>query len=504
MANGYNPPVMLPPTQPTIEFGDLALDPPDILVIPVFEDDDLGDVDLDDATRAAMAAARARRELKGTPWEVVAFSRASRPPRVLTLGLGTRDDVSIQRVAKHATAAGLATRQRGASQCAYVVRQPMAPARMQQALAEGFSLAAFDVDAYKTAPREAAPLTHVRLVAAAGVAPQGAAIRRGAIVGESMNLARALGNEPGNALPPRALADESRRACEAVGLSVTVLDDAEIERLGMGLLAGVGRGSAEPPRLVAIEYAPAAVAEGRPVLGLVGKGITFDTGGISIKPAESMDRMKFDMCGAAAVVGAMRAIALLGAPIRVVGVIAAAENMPDGKAIRPGDVLRGASGKTVEINNTDAEGRLVLADALWYAQERGATHLVDVATLTGAIGIALGRLTSGVFASPVTWRDRVLASAEAAGDRMWAMPSDDDYFEAMKSDIADMANAGGRAGGAITAALFLKQFAGVKPWAHLDIAGTAWADEPKPFMPKGPTGVATRTLIELACSAGEW
>jgi leucyl aminopeptidase len=294
------------------------------------------------------------------------------------------------------------------------------------------------------------------------------------------------------------LADEVRRACEAVGLTVTVLDEHEIDRLGMGLLAGVGRGSAEPPRMVAIEYRPRTAGD-TAVLGLVGKGITFDTGGISIKPAESMDRMKYDMCGAAAVVAAMHAIARLGAPRRVIGVIAAAENMPDGRAMRPGDVLRGAGGKTVEINNTDAEGRLVLGDALWWAQELGATHLVDVATLTGAIGIALGRSVAGLFAAPDSWRARVQAAGEASGDRLWPMPVDDDYLEAMKSDIADLVNAGGRAGGSITAAVFLKEFAGGKPWAHLDIAGTAWADEGKPWMPKGPTGVAARTLIDLAC-----
>ena len=496
---------MLIAPQPSIGFSGSS-DTADILLVPIFEDERVEDLDLDldEATTAFIAAAQQRGELKGKPWEVVAFSRQQVPARVLTIGMGKRADATPDRARKHATASALAARQRGASTPAYVVRAEVGSSGCQQAIAEGLSLAAFDADAYKSTPREAAALSRVMLVPARGVTPDGAAVARGVVMGESTNIARALGNEPGNALPPRVLADEARRICEAAGLSVTVLDEHEIDRLGMGLLSGVGRGSAEPPRLIAIEYAPPGVAADAPVLGLIGKGITFDTGGISIKAADNMDRMKFDMCGAAAVVGAMRAIGLLGAPVRVIGVIASAENMPDGRAIRPGDVLRGASGKTVEITNTDAEGRLVLGDALWYAQERGATHLVDVATLTGACVIALGRSVSGLFATPAAWRDAVQASGEAAGDRLWPMPLDDDYLEAMKSDIADLVNAGGRAGAAVTAAAFLKEFTGGKPWAHLDVAGTAWADEPKPWMPKGPTGVATRTLAELALRASRW
>ena len=271
----------------------------------------------------------------------------------------------------------------------------------------------------------------------------------------------------------------------------------------MGMLLGVGRGSAEPPRLVAIRYEPAD-APVSPVLGLVGKGITFDTGGISIKPAADMDRMKDDMAGGAAVACAMRALAELKAPIRVVGVIPIAENMPGGRAIRPGDVLKSASGKTVEVINTDAEGRLILGDGLWYAQQIGATHLVDIATLTGAIGIALGRITSGLFGTPAGFVEHVREIADRAGDRCWPMPLFDEYKDQLRSEIADMMNTGGRLGGAITAALFLKEFTGGLPWIHLDIAGTAWAEESKPFMPKGPTGVGVRTLVELAFTSRAW
>jgi leucyl aminopeptidase len=285
-----------------------------------------------------------------------------------------------------------------------------------------------------------------------------------------------------------------------------VLDERELERLGMGLLLGVGRGSAEPPRLIVLTHTPrgSAPPAGAPVLALVGKGITFDTGGISIKPADGMERMKTDMTGGAAVIGAMRAIALLDAPVKVIGIVPAAENMPGGRAIKPGDILTGAAGKTVEVINTDAEGRLVLGDALWYAQKLGATHLVDVATLTGACVVALGKVASGLFGQPEPWVEVIQRVSRGAGDRCWPMPLYAEYAEQLKSEIADMTNTGGRPAGACTAAMFLKEFAGGLPWAHLDIAGTAWADEAKPWQPKGPTGVAVRTLAELAFTSAEW
>jgi leucyl aminopeptidase len=216
-----------------------------------------------------------------------------------------------------------------------------------------------------------------------------------------------------------------------------------------------------------------------------------------------MERMKDDMAGGAAVACAMRAIALLQAPVRVIGIVPTTENMPGGRAIKPGDILRSAAGKTVEVINTDAEGRLILGDGLWYARELGSTHLVDVATLTGAVVVALGKLTSGLFGTPDTWVDHVRRAAERAGDRVWQMPLVEDYREQLKSEIADFTNTGGRAAASITAALFLKEFSGDLPWAHLDIAGTAWADEAAPFMPKGATGVAVRTLAELALSMND-
>jgi leucyl aminopeptidase len=375
---------------------------------------------------------------------------------------------------------------------------------MVQAIAEGMTLAEFEGGGYKTAGYDRFTLTALGI----GV-PEGArttaepAAHRGRVIGAHCNMARHLDNEPGNALTPSVFADRLAEIARTGNLAVEVLDHNELERLGMGMLLGVGRGSAEPPRLVAIRYEPAGAAAS-PVLGLVGKGVTFDTGGISIKPALDMDRMKDDMAGGAAVACAMRALAELRAPVRVVGVIPIAENMPGGRAIRPGDVLTSASGKTVEVINTDAEGRLILGDALWYARQMGATHLVDLATLTGAIGIALGKITSGLFGTPPTFVEHVRQVAERAGDRCWAMPLFDEYKDQLRSEIADMMNTGGRLGGAITAALFLKEFTGDLPWVHIDIAATAWAEENKPFMPKGPTGVGLRTLVELAFTSDTW
>jgi leucyl aminopeptidase len=329
------------------------------------------------------------------------------------------------------------------------------------------------------------------------------AVDRGRLLAECSNLARELANEPGNTLTPREFARRAAALATGGGVKVEILDEDRIAQLGMGLLLGVARGSSEPPRLLVFRHDPPGLPPG-PVLGLVGKGVTFDSGGISIKPADGMDRMKDDMAGGAAVACAMRAISLLQAPMRVIGVVPATENMPGGRAVKPGDILKSAAGKTVEILNTDAEGRLILGDGLWYAQQLGATHLVDVATLTGAIVVALGKTTSGLFGTPPEWVEHVRRVANRAGDRAWPMPLFDDYRDQLKSEIADFTNTGGRPAGSITAALFLKEFVDGRPWVHLDIAGTAWSEEARPYLPKGPSGVAVRTLAELAFTSSEW
>ena len=433
--------------------------------------------------------------------------RAYRARRIAAIGLGLRSDFTVDRARRSAAAIAINARQKRIARIAFRADGELDSPQMIQAVAEGMTLAEFDAGSYKTAGYDPFELTGLGIIVAER-AEQGEraardAVRRGRVVGEHCNMARQLDNEPGNTLTPSIFAERLSQIARDGGLSVSVLDHHELERLGMGMLLGVGRGSAEPPRLVAIRYDPAGAPES-PVLGLVGKGITFDTGGISIKPAADMDRMKDDMAGGAAVACAIRALAELNAPIRVIGIIPIAENMPGGRAIRPGDVLKSASGKTVEVVNTDAEGRLILGDALWYARQLGATHLVDIATLTGAISIALGRIASGLFGTPAAFVEHVRDVAERAGDRCWPLPLFDEYKDQLRSEIADMMNTGGRLGGAITAALFLKEFTGGLPWIHLDIAGTAWADESKPFMPKGPTGVGVRTLIELAFTSHAW
>jgi leucyl aminopeptidase len=283
---------------------------------------------------------------------------------------------------------------------------------------------------------------------------------------------------------------------QEVGLKCEVFGADKIKELKMGAFWGVAQGSDEPPSLIVIRYEPAGAPE-KPVLGLVGKGITFDTGGISIKPADGMEKMKYDMAGGATMIGVMRAVALLKPKVKVTAIILATENMPSGKAQKPGDVQIAMSGKSIEIINTDAEGRLVLADGLCYARQLGCTHLVDAATLTGAVVVALGHANAGVFANDEPLYERFHSAVDKAGEKFWRLPLGEDYLEAMRSNIADLVNAGGRWGGASCAAAFLEEFAEKTPWIHLDIAGTAWMDDPKPWIAKGPSGIALRTLVEL-------
>jgi leucyl aminopeptidase len=486
----------------TCSGGPLSAIDADLLIVPWFQGETAEAVpDLDAATGGELGRALISKEFAVKPFELFLASLTGwRAHRVAVIG-GGGGERGTEMVRKLATAGALAARQRRVPRAAFAVRGQGVSADLAQAAAEGLTLAEFHAGRYKTddPPPAAAPSWTV--VASDEVdgarAMAELAVARGRILGECSNLARELSNEPGNVLPPREFARRATALASEVGIATEILDEVQIEKLGMGLLLGVARGSAEPPRVMVFRYDPPGAPK-TPVLGLVGKGITFDTGGISIKPAEKMEQMKDDMAGGAAVACAMRAIALLKAPMRVIGVVPTAENMPGGKAIRPGDVLTSASGKTVEVINTDAEGRLILGDGLWYARQLGATHLVDVATLTGAVVVALGKVTSGIFGTPDAWVERVRAVANRAGDRAWPLPVFDDYKDQIKSEIADLMNTGGRAAGSITAAMFLKEFVGDLPWAHLDIAGTAWADEAKPYLPKGPSGVAVRTLANLA------
>jgi leucyl aminopeptidase len=475
-----------------------ALTSENAIVCPVFQQDDLAGLDpLGPAAAARLRRALDAREFRAKPNEL--FFDAAGPDdalRLIAVGLGERKDDQPDRW-RHAVSTGVwAARNRGFARVAVCLRQ--ADGSLVQAAAEGAALASLDVDAYRTTDRDAVALEQVNMLRAGAGGPEAQATTRGAALGHATNTARILANEPPNVLSPQVLAERAAAIAGECGLGCEVLGEKDLERLGMRLLLGVGQGSVHPPRLVVLRHEPAGAPPGV-TLGLVGKGVTFDTGGISIKPADKMELMKYDMAGAAAVIGAMEAIGTIRPPVRVVGVVPIAENMPSGSAIRPGDVITAASGKTVEINNTDAEGRLILADALWYAREMaGATHLVDVATLTGACVVALGQTVSGLFGNRRPWTDRVLETANRTGDLAWPLPLFEEYAEQLRSDIADLVNTGGRAAGAVTAAKFLEAFVGELPWVHLDVAGTAWLEESKPWMPKGPTGVMTRALAELA------
>ena len=364
------------------------------------------------------------------------------------------------------------------------------------AAVEGAILGDFEPDALKSDKKDVKVVDSFTVVVPGGDPSLEAARRRGEIVAESQNLTRELVNEPANRMTPSALAARAAAMAAEQGLECEVLDQDRMKQLGMGLLLGVAMGSAEPPAMIVIRYRPAGAS---PVhLGLVGKGVTFDSGGLSIKPADGMEKMKYDMAGGAAMIGAMRAIAQLAPAVAVTAIIPAVENMTGSRAQRPGDIVTSLSGKTIEVLNTDAEGRLILADALTYARRLGCTHLIDAATLTGAIVVALGHIYAGLFASDDGLRDKVMAAAETEGEKMWQMPLDEEYKDYLKSAFADLPNIGGRWGGAITAATFLKEFADSTPWVHLDIAGTAWLDDAKPYLAKGPSGVGVRTLVRLA------
>ncbi len=361
----------------------------------------------------------------------------------------------------------------------------------------GAILGDWEPDLHKSKKEASGAIDEFTLVCPGGVTELAESFTRGQVVATAQNFARDLSNEPPNILTPTVLARRAAQMAAETGLGCDILDQDRMRQLGMGALLGVSQGSAEPPQMIVLTYTPPVPVPGVQ-LALIGKAVTFDTGGISIKPSEKMDLMKFDMCGGAAVIGAMQAIASLKPPIAVTAYIPTVENMPGGKAQRPGDIVTSLSGKTIEILNTDAEGRLIMADAITYAKRQGATHLIDASTLTGAIVVALGGVNSGVFSNYEIFQRRLLDSARLQGEKMWPMPMDEEYKESLKSASADIPNIGSRGGGSITAAKFIEEFVEGTPWIHLDIAGTAWIEESKPYMAKGPTGVALRTFIHLA------
>ena len=480
----------------------------DALVCYVFEETDLVQGRIAEIDRAAGGLLRKLAKSGELTGKMLEFTLVHAPAglkaaRLLLVGVGKREQYSIAALRKVAGAALRHLKARSVKNFAFLVREGHAAEESAQAIAEGVLAGNFETDKYKTDKKNDKNIETV-LLAGSSDAERAAAekgLSKGRIIAEAQNFTRDLVNEPSNKLTPRILAEKAEAMAKGAGLSVEILDEKKIADLKMGALLSVAQGGPEPPRVIVVTYTPANLKPGAPVIGLVGKAITFDTGGISIKPADGMEKMKYDMAGGATMLGVMRALAALKPSVKVICVVPSSENMPGGKAQKPGDIQTAMSGKTIEVLNTDAEGRLVLADGVHYAKQLGATYLVDAATLTGAIVVALANVNVGVFGSDQPFTDRLLASSKAVGEKMWQMPIDDDYREFIKGTVADIQNIGsGKGGGAIAGAMFIKEFTGDTPWIHLDIAGTAWNDDAKPWLAKGPTGVALRTLVHLVLS----
>jgi leucyl aminopeptidase len=418
--------------------------------------------------------------------------------RLLLLGAGKSDEFNTDVVRKMAGTAARMLRGKKAHSIAFLRRSQLPIGESAQAAAEGALLALFDPDKYQTSDKTESHLESIIFVATEGDADElERGIRRGRIIAEATNFGREVINEPSNVMTPTELARRAEMVAHEFGMGIDVLDEARMKELGMGALLGVAQGSTEPPKLIVMRYTPQFRSD--ETIAIIGKGITFDTGGISIKPADGMEKMKYDMAGGATTIATMRALAQLRPQVNVIGIVPATENMPDGRAQRPGDVVHAMTGKTIEVINTDAEGRLVLADAVAYARKLGATKIVDLATLTGAVSIALGDVYVAILGTNQELIDEIIAAGKRAGEKIWQLPLDKEYREQIKSEIADIKNIGGRKAGTITGAYFIREFVEDTPWAHLDIAGTAWNETNRSYLSVGPTGVGVRTLVNLVC-----
>jgi leucyl aminopeptidase len=454
--------------------------------------------EVDKVTGGAVSALSSRGSLTGrafsTEW---IFPAPIQTKRILLLGSGKADELDIRSLRRLAAAAVRHARAKKANRVCLAFEWPsrLDGAAAIQSLADGAVTGLADSDLYKDNDKKGT-IREVSIWSESVTDVRAKAVERGRRIAEEINFARWLADEPSNIMYPSRVADVVSDRAETLGVKWSVLGEDELRVAGMESLLSVAQGSARPPRVVVLEYNGGA--KRGETLAFVGKGVTFDTGGISIKPAADMHYMKYDMCGAAAAVAALFALASVGAQVNALAVVGLVENMPSGTAMKPGDVVRAANGKSIEIVNTDAEGRLVLADVLDLARKLGAKKLVDIATLTGAIKVALGTAAAGAMGSPQSWVDTVVASSERAGERLWPMPLYPEYFDQIKSNIADMMNSGGRYGGALTAGIFLKQFVGDTPWVHLDVAGTAWTEKDSAWQMKGATGSMIRTLVELA------
>jgi len=462
---------------------------------------------VDQALDGAISRLIAEGEIKGKLSEVTIIHTLGKiaPARVVVVGLGKQEGFNLDKI--RAVAAGALKRLRriGIERVTTITHGAgiagLEPEKAAQALVEGSILGLYEFRKHMTKEREFGEVKE--LVIVERDESKIPALERGCTVGrvmaEATNFARDMINEPGNYMTPTDMAETAKKVAQDWSLEYEVLEREQMQELGMGALLGVAQGSRQPPKLIRLTY-----RGGREkTLGMVGKGITFDSGGISIKPAQGMAEMKGDMAGGAAVIAAMRAIGELKPAVNVTALVPATENLPDGAALKPGDIIRAMNGKTIEIDSTDAEGRLTLADALCYARKLGLSPLVDVATLTGACRVALGPVCTGAFANNQELVDSVIAAGEEAGEKIWQMPMYEEYKELNKSDCADIKNSGGRNGGAITAAQFLAEFSEDTPWVHLDIQSTSFAEKEGAYTPKGGTGVMVRTLVSLALALSQ-
>lgn len=418
---------------------------------------------------------------------------------VLLVGIGEKTDYNAADIAAVSGGATRFLRKRNVKSFALAPRLEDDTSEVARCAMQGVVTSQFELDKYKSAKKDKQEITNfVLYIEGAKPADLKNGLAHGEIIGDSMNFARDLANEPPNILTPTEMANRAKAMAKETGLKCEILDETKMTRLGMGSLMSVSIGSEQPAQMIVLKYSPQkSTGKKGELLAYVGKGITFDTGGISLKPGDGMGAMKYDMSGGATVLGTMRAVALLKPTIPVLGIVAAVENMPDGKATRPSDVVTAMNGKTIEILNTDAEGRLILADAVAYAEKQGATKIVDMATLTGAVIIALGDQNTGILGNDQELIDEIIETGKEVGENFWQLPVSKEYSNQIKSDIADIKNIGPRGkAGTIMGAVFIQEFVDKAKWAHLDIAGTAWSDENKAHQGKGPTGVAIRTLVK--------
>ena len=487
--------------------GDIAQIEADAIVVNLFEGMEQpggATAAVDEVLDGAISSLISRGEIKGKFGEVSIVHTFGKLPAgiVAIAGLGKRQDFNVDRIRGVTGDFCRALRKLNCHKIATILHGAgiggIELEASAEAIAEGALLGLYGFTKYKKPEYEDIEEILLAVREKGKVPILETAIGKGKLVAEATNLARDMVNEPANYMTPGQMAEAAKEIASKYNLEFKVFDREDIEAMGMGAFLGVAKGSNQPPKLITLSYKGDERSE--KAVGFLGKGITFDSGGISIKPSEGMNEMKDDMAGAATVMTAVVAIAQLKPKINVTAVIPATENLPSGTALKPGDILKAMNSKTIEVVNTDAEGRLILADALSYAQKIGLSPLIDLATLTGACRVALGTLYSGVFCNDQELADKVLKAAKGTGEKMWQMPMPEEYKEQIKSEIADVKNIGNRYGGAITAALFLAEFAANTPWVHIDIAGTASSTKESGYIVKGATGVGVRTLVELALS----